>query len=131
MSAVMQQSRSEPPRRKSVRIRVLDAAGQLFFGSTIAFWLRDTPVGAVEDSTGEASITYPESGGTLLIGVSARGAKQSQLVKPGDSDNFDFQLPVHRTLDTPPHPVARCPDGTAGQPCVNCYIGGSTIRVCG
>jgi len=121
-----------------VQVRVIDALGELFFGAQIDFSLRGASVGSVTDSAGEARITYPEEGAGLEVSVSASGATQSRLlapgidITPGGTRNLvDFKMPVIRSTNVPPRPVAKCPDGTAGQPCVDCYINGSTIRVCG
>lgn len=120
------------PRGIAVGVRVLDAVGELFFGARIEFSLPNFPLGVVEQSAGQASIVYPASELLLKITVSGGGAQQSKLYDPSSrSKEVNFQLPARRALQTPPKPVASCPDGKSGQPCVDCMIQGRPVRVCG
>jgi hypothetical protein len=138
MAAVQPQPAPQPKAKTSVQVRVVDALGELFFGAQIDFVLSGVSAGTVVDSAGAAKITYPEEGGALEVSVSALGATQSRLLSPGiditpggTRNLVDFRMPVRRTTNVPPQPVAKCPNGTSGQPCVDCPMNGSTIRVCG
>jgi hypothetical protein len=138
MAAAQPQSAPQPKAKTSVQVRVLDSLGEMFFGARIDFSIHGALAGRVIDSAGKATITYPELETELEVVVSAMNSTESRLllsgvdIKPGSTQNFvDFRLPIRRSTNMPPQPTAKCPDGTSGQPCVNCPLGGSTIRVCG
>jgi hypothetical protein len=115
--------------RRQVQVLVTDAAGQPFYGARLDFYHRDRNVGSLIDSTGVAVIDCP---GEVAVDVRVTAAGQQQMVRIGPDDTqLNVTFPILRASATVPIPTAECPDGTQGQPCVNCPLGSSTIRICG
>ena len=114
-----------------VRVNVFDREKRPLHGANIIFYLNSVPVGAVASSHGFAAINFPSYLGRLA--VEAEYAGLSLRVGVDENDPIvALQLNVTSNLLKSDAPrVARCPDGTAGQPCVECRIGASVIRVCG
>lgn len=128
----MSRAEFEPSRRASreVRIRVLNADHKPAEGAEVFFSIDDEPCGSVTiGRNGQASLRTQNQ--DAIIDVLARYGKNEQrasLQRGMDKHDFDFDFVIHIREHVPP--VARCPDGTTGQPCVECDIDGETIRIC-
>ena len=115
---------------RMVQVSVMDNLGQPFWGAQIDFLSDGNLLATLNNSTGKALIELPADM-RLDVRVSAAGALQTVRLRP-DVLHADVQLNFPRQkFVTAPRPVAECPDGTQGQPCVDCPVGGSIIRVCG
>lgn len=111
-------------------VEVVDLTGVQLDGANIHFEVNDSSVGSVFDSQGSASIEIADQDAVITIRVDHDFETQVVSVPAGaGSHRFVFdhtsRAPAKGT------PSARCPDGTTGQPCVTCNIGGSTVRICG
>ena len=117
---------------RRINVQVRDATSTFIEGCDIQFFIADppvTPLGGVSKSRGHAALTVPDDSVVIGVSVTVDAATQTVLLPPGQNDyTFVFQqAPSYPSLASP---RARCPDGTSGQPCVDCKIGGITIRIC-
>lgn len=111
-------------------VEVVDPAGVAIQGADIHFEIDGVQVGSVFSSQGNASIEMDDQ--DVEITISAIVGFETQAISLRASvgaHRFVFaNVPRAVAKGTP---SARCPDGTTGQPCVTCNIGGSTVRICG
>jgi hypothetical protein len=115
---------------RMVQVSVTDSFDQPFWGARIDFLGYGTLLASLHNSVGKASVELPADM-QLEVRISAPGALQVVHLR-ADESRADVRLNVARQKSlTAPRPVAECPNGTQGQPCVNCPVGGSIIRVCG
>ena len=117
---------------RRINVQVRDSLSTLIEGCDIQFFIADppvTPLGSVSKSRGHAALTVPDDSVVIGVSVTVEAATQTIHLPPGQNDyTFIFpQAPSYRSLTSA---RARCPDGTSGQPCVDCKIGGITIRIC-
>lgn len=117
------------PSGRRIVIHVVDANDNPIPGSDILFSINRVPVGGVRSSAGSASLDMPES--SVVVDVSAMVGQftQSAHLPPG-FDTHIFRFSQTRVYQSVGPPVASCPDGTSGQPCVDCDIGGIIVRIC-
>jgi hypothetical protein len=120
-----------PSSRRLVRVQVLDARGQPFYGATIEFLLQSKLIGKILNSAGAATISYSASHIPLEIRASGAGASESQFASGKKDSDLQLSLPVTRSSAVAPKPIAECPSGQQGQPCVDCPVPGGSIRLCG
>lgn len=111
-------------------VEVVDPMGVPLDGADIHFEVNGSGAGSVFSSQGNASIEIDDQDVIITIRVDHDLETQIASVPAGvGSHRFVFDN-ASRGL-TKGSPSARCPDGTTGQPCVTCNIGGSTVRICG
>jgi hypothetical protein len=111
-------------------VEVVDPMGVPLDGTNIHFEINGSKVGSVFSSQGNASIEIADQDVVITIFVDHDFETQVASVPASiGSHRFVFDN-ASRALTKGP-PSARCPDGTTGQPCVNCSIGGSAVRICG
>ena len=111
------------------RVQILDALGQVFFGVDIDFFANGAHLGGVKESDGKATIRYPASLGPVEVLVQAEGHQEVARIDSGQSSHT-FSLPMFHQKTMEGKREARCADGTSGQPCVDCPVGNSTVRIC-
>ena len=118
-----------PSTSRHVTIEVVDADGRLIQGADIDFVVNATPVGGVRRSVGKASIVVPDPQAVVEARATVMLLTQTAQLPPGqDAHTFRFAQASMFKSFAPPE--ARCPDGSSGQPCVDCQIGGSIVRIC-
>jgi hypothetical protein len=117
-------------RRRQIRIRVFDADRRPAEGADLAFFIDNVPYGSVTiGNTGQATFEQRDTRTTVEVMASFGGSEQrAQLTPKVNSFNFNFDIRLAFRARRPP--IARCPDGTTGQPCVECVIDGEKIRIC-
>jgi hypothetical protein len=77
----------------------------------------------------ESTIEINDPNASVELQVTVDDEVQRGYLPPGqDSIRFDFKTVVLVKAKVPP--VARCPDGTTGSPCVVCRDGNDTWRIC-
>ncbi|MGD0950766.1 MAG: hypothetical protein ABSA52_25575 [Candidatus Binatia bacterium] len=120
-----------PSAGRRVVIRVVDPAGDPIQGAAIWFSINGTRAGIVQTGhSGSASIHVPDS--SVVVDVTARLSQftpQTAQLPPG-LDTYTFRFPHNPHLKFFAPPLARCPDGSTGMPCVDCDIGGIIVRIC-
>lgn len=118
------------PEFRHARVRILDAAGTPFVGADIAFVVNGVHVGAVRASSGEAAIAFPKMDCDMEMIVTADGLVRRVRL---DTNTAEHTLTIPKAAPRAylPHPVAVCPDGQSGQPCVDCIVGDIAVRICG
>jgi hypothetical protein len=119
-------------RRKGRRatITVLNSRQQPARGAEVSFAIRGVSYGSVVvGGTGYASLYTPNERATIKVSVRYGGVQQEASLSPS-TGSFEFKFDSAVLFRGPPSPIARCPDGTTGQPCVDCVINGESIRIC-
>src|SRR5262249_32177020 len=120
---------SMPERRRVVSISARDVDGNYAHGAEIRFVVAGSPYGAAEIGAEPVTIELPFTVDFVLdVFAIFQGEQQEARLEPG-LNNYTFQFST-ATLRAFRPGVARCPDGTSGQPCVVCMIGGLQVRIC-
>jgi len=114
---------------RHIAVHVVDANDILITGADILFSIDGIPAGGVRSSAGNASFYTPNSSVTVDISVVVDLRTQSAHLPPG-FDTYTFRFVEARAYLAAELPVASCPDGSSGQPCVDCDIGGVFVRIC-
>lgn len=110
-----------------IDVVVVNEDGQTVIGARVEISADGVPLGDFVTG-GESSIETDEDVAVTLR-VEIAGFSVSAIVAPG-SRSQRIVIPTSRVFPYAAMPTARCPDGTAGQPCVTCQVGGRTIRIC-
>lgn len=123
----------DPKSGRSVHVLVGDETGKAIAGVIVRFVDAFSNVRASlgQVTTGEqgARIQFAKLGGSLLVEAMYGPQSEEAEVAPLQSEvRFTFKR-LHSFKPKGP-PVAQCPDGKTGQPCVDCLIGGQIIRIC-
>ncbi len=110
------------------QVQVQDEHGIPIEGPDILFSVNGEPAGGVFGSNGTASFEAP-------YGVSVAASVEFLEIKKtldltDSSTRYTFEFP-RPTEILPAARQARCPDGTTGQPCVDCKVDGKNVRICG
>jgi len=115
---------------RTITIQVRDKAGGPASGARVSFGIDGADFGSAAVS-GTGKVTFQMSGAATTIHVFADfvGDAQQVALPPGE-DIYTFHFDKTNLFMSDSVPEARCPDGTTGQPCVNCDIGGTTVRIC-
>lgn len=115
---------------RKLLVEVVDQAGVPVQGADIHFEINGIKVGSVFGSQGNASIEMNNQDVEITICVIVGFETQAvSLHASVGAHRFVFNNAPYAVVKGTPS--ARCPDGTTGQPCVTCHIGGSTVRLCG
>jgi hypothetical protein len=121
-----------PPgfRGRHFTLFVEDSNGDPFAGAKIEFYLDGVAFGSVLNSDGSASVELPfNTEGALSAEVTTAGVTTRVAMNLYDGSQklaMTFQRRTAASL-----PVAYCPDGTSGQPCVVCKLrNGHRVRIC-
>ena len=114
--------------RRTVTIETLDGSGRHAAGAELQIAAGDATFTV---TTGTTAIRLEFEDPTLTLEVTARfWGEITRAVLTPDIHQHSFRFrAVSRGVYAGPG-TARCPDGTAGQPCVDCNINGSIVRIC-
>jgi len=112
-----------------VNISVLDRDGNHAQGAKLTFAIGGTEYGDVTIGDGPASIEIPDLWITIDVSAMFAGELQLTHLSPGQNQ-YIFHFSKFRKSRGITPGVARCPDGTVGQPCVDCLIDGVLVRIC-
>lgn len=127
MSASSRENSVIKPRH--VTVWALDGSGDRAAGAELRFAVGGRSYGAATIGQGPARIQFEAPAIELIIEADYWGETVAARLLPGvDEYIFRFQA-VARGIHGGPG-TARCPDGTVGQPCVDCSVNGSTVRIC-
>jgi hypothetical protein len=122
-----------PSREKQIRIKLINALGNPFRGAQVDFFADGTHLGSALNAFGEVLLNYSGPIKPTTVVVRFHDYVRELSVRQKVS-TYVVRFPSARRAANPGirslQPEARCPDGTAGQPCVNCNIGGSIVRIC-
>lgn len=119
-----------------VSVRAVDAGGRSIEGANVEFYVDGEHAGGVYGSSGTASLDVAPNAGvevSVTLAVGSRKLQQRKMFpKSGDDAELLLRFPSYRPPNFLPvrAPEARCPDGTSGQPCVECSVAGTTVRIC-
>jgi hypothetical protein len=112
-----------------VRILVLGEAQAKIAGAHIVLAVDGVTIGQIASSSGEATVTLPGAVQSLAVTVTYDGTSQLAQLHAGDVE-CRFTFPGAQGFSGYAVPEARCPDGTVGQPCVDCAVAGATYKIC-
>lgn len=112
-----------------VSVRIADVFGMPLPGADVAFFVDGQPIGEVRGCAGAASVHLPDPHATLHTIVTHSQGTLTASISP-EVDTYVFNFSFARGSLALIIPEARCPDGTSGQPCVDCVIDGKIIRIC-
>src|SRR5579863_969538 len=118
-----------PPAR-IVRIAVRDIHGQPATAD-VKIVINGRPSGSIFTGSGvsQSTVEIYDSNATVQLEATMAGQVRRANLSPGeDSIRFDFDIEALVRAKAPP--VARCPDGTTGMPCVICRDGDDTWKIC-
>jgi len=118
---------------RTITIALRDRFGARLSAGEIEISINGQPRGSIftgSSGVGESVIEIGDPHATVSVKASANdGAVLLADLPPGtDFYQFDFQTAPLIKANLPP--VARCPDGTTGSPCVTCTDGIDTWRIC-
>jgi len=86
-------------------------------------------VGRVTVGAGAVRLDFVDETATLQVTGRFWGETLTAVLPPGvNQHSFSFAA-VSKGVYAGPG-TARCPDGTVGQPCVDCTVNGTVIRIC-
>jgi len=117
---------------RHIIVQVKDVHNQPIAASDIDFFLVDpqrTLLGSISDSGGRATLRVSDESVIIGVHVTVDAYIQSVDLPPGQNTHT-FIFPHVALFKSIGAPRARCPDGSSGQPCVDCKIGGVTVRIC-
>jgi hypothetical protein len=116
------------PASRQFTLAIIDSAGFPLEGAKVEFSVEGTSYGSVTTGRRGASINVPWSVEEIEIEVSYGGETQSAMLFAGKmSHTISFTRSIIKAFAPA---AAKCPNGDAGQPCVDCVIGGKRIRIC-
>jgi hypothetical protein len=115
--------------QREVVIKVLDGLGDSAIGAEVSFSTAAGPLGVVTIGDAGARIRLPDRLGTLTV-VAEYGLRRKTARLTVRRNQYTFHFKNSLGYEISPSPVAQCPDGTTGQPCVECVIGSDVIRIC-
>jgi hypothetical protein len=121
-----------PPKKvgRQVRITVLDANSKPAQGARLEFAVKGIPHGSVlVGEKAQAGFQTPDANASINVFAEYGEKKQDAYLPPG-KDSFEFRFDTTVVFKSFRPPIARCPDGTTGQPCVDCEIDGQIITIC-
>jgi hypothetical protein len=116
--------------RRAITVDAVDGAGGRAVGTELQFSVGDIPLCTVTMGAYPVRLEFEEPTTTMLQ-ISAQFVGETATTHlPPHLNDYEFQFrTVWRGIYAGPG-TARCPDGTAGQPCVDCNINGSIVRIC-
>jgi hypothetical protein len=114
-----------------IKISVHDRHGQPASAAEIDIAINGRPSGSIFTGWGvdESTIEINDPNAYVELQVTVAGQTQRANLPPGQ-DPHTFQFQTVALYKAKPPPVARCPDGTTGAPCVTCRDGNHTWRIC-
>ena len=117
------------PKGVIVRVSVVGRNGKPLGGCRITFLVGNEIVGTIDPSNGSGSILLPGGHETLIVEASYGSSVVQHVVY--QEHNIVVQLdedePLFKAFT---RGLAVCPDGTSGQPCVTCSLGGKPYQIC-
>lgn len=116
-------------RKRSVSISVIDKEGHHARGARVEFAIGGQSYGEATIGTRPASIEFPDR--QLILEVRAELLGETLMAHLSSGQNqYTFQFSTAVAAGDITSGVARCSDGRAGQPCVDCVVNGVTVRIC-
>lgn len=118
-----------PPAR-IISIAVRDIHGQPATAD-VKIAINGRPKGSIFTGFGvsQSTVEIYDLNASVELEATMGGQTQRATLVPGvDSIRFDFEIEALVRAKAPP--VARCPDGTTGRPCVICRDGNDTWKIC-
>jgi hypothetical protein len=116
------------PETRVIAISVIDKALQPLEGASVSFFENNALLGNVITGIRGASITLSHLVQNIHVQAIYAGTKQETGISTLQiSHTFVFARIVSFKS---PYPIAQCPNGDTGQPCVDCVINGRKIRIC-
>nr|WP_314121758.1 hypothetical protein [uncultured Brevundimonas sp.] len=112
---------------QAVTIEVVNADGMSLIGAQIQVFKGSELIGEAT-SSGTTTLQF-EDLDALTIEASIGGVRRS-IRAPRGGEVHQLILPIARFVEVAAIPIARCADGTSGQPCVTCKVGGKEIKIC-
>lgn len=116
--------------KRQLQIAVFGATGAPFEGAIATLMLDGRFAGKVASGSRPITVYFSSPWNSLAVRVAAGGHLLVESIKP-DQDLVEFHFPVAQRFAVRGAPVAECPDGTTGSPCVTCRSGRKTWRICG
>ncbi len=112
-----------------VRITVRDRFDSPAAGAEISFTVDGIPQGSVTLGLNAATIELQNPHSILEVVADYAQQRQTVVLSPGlDDHTIRFTSSALSKSYRPA--IARCPDGSVGQPCVDCMVNGSIVRIC-
>lgn len=114
--------------RRVVTISVLDVDGDPAGGAELTFAVHGVHYGTATVGDGSVRLEFPAHGQTVdVMAEYGSEVQHSHLSAYENYLTFRFRWRSGRSLSGG---TARCPDGTVGQPCVDCVVNGVRVRIC-
>ena len=121
---------SASPKGVLIKISVIGRNGYALKKSKITFYVSGRAVGTIDDSNGFGSILLPDADDRVTVEAKFGESTVQRILKDGEEE-ITIQLDEDELLLKALLPTrAICPDGTSGQPCVVCSIGGKPYQIC-
>jgi len=124
-------SDNPPNPTRLIKIAIRDIHGQPAPAAGVEIAIDGRPSGSIFTGQGvtESTIGLDDRYAVVQLRVTVDGQTQVAVLAPDqDSIQFNFSTSVLFKAQVPP--VARCPDGTTGSPCVTCRDGTDTWMIC-
>jgi hypothetical protein len=125
MATVKQSKRS-----RDIKVKLIDSKGNPAAGADVEFFINDAEAGGAIVGPSATAQFHTDRSSVIIAIVARFGGRTLKVVLPPGQDDHAFEFDVTAQSLTRKPPIARCPDGTSGQPCVDCVIGGETVRIC-
>jgi hypothetical protein len=128
MSMAYAPSAPATPASRQVRFAVIDQRHEPIEGVRLEFSFDGKAMGSVVTGPRGATLTVPRQIETIDVRAT-HGEKTLTATIATTELAYTFQF--ERSLFKSYEPSgARCPDGSTGNPCVDCVIDGRPIRIC-
>jgi hypothetical protein len=128
MSMAYAPSAPATPASRQLKFAVIDRRNEPIEGARLEFFLDGEAIGSAVTGSHGASITVPIEIETIDVRATHGEATQTvTLAVVQLAHTFQFDRSIFKSFAPS---GARCPDGSTGNPCVDCVIDGRPIRIC-
>ena len=108
---------------------MLDVNDAVAQGAELRFSVKGVAYGSGTIGDRPVTIHLPNPDTVLDVDVEYGNQTQSARLRAGQ-DSYMIRFPFAAAASFYKPPFARCPDGTVGQPCVDCEIDNDIVRIC-
>jgi hypothetical protein len=116
---------------RNITILTRDRFGNPMVGSQIEIFVQGRFAGTILTGLGgRGTISLGSLTGSVRVRATGGSLPPQQVDVPPLSDQVEIDLGTAPLVKAKIPPIATCPDGTTGSPCVTCHDGSETWRIC-
>ena len=116
---------------RNITILTRDRFGNPMEGAQIEVFVQGRSVGTIfTGPSGQGTIYLGSLTGSVRVRATGGSLPPQQVDVPPLSQQVEIDLGIAPLVKAKIPPIATCPDGTTGSPCVTCNDGSETWRIC-